>query len=119
MRADLSSGRGVCGRAPRDPSRRLLIALDALTGGRGKVYRHIEQPWASITFSGTRHMVSYVFAGAEGIAAGEALIGALPDHEFRIPGQLVAEAVVTVVDHALLPEPRLSVEIELLLLEDV
>ncbi len=58
------------------------------------------------------------FNGAAAIAAAEALIAALPDHEFAIPGQLVADASVVSVDQTALPEPRMVVELELLLLED-
>jgi hypothetical protein len=42
----------------------------------------------------------------------------LPDHEFLIPRQLVADAAVLSAEHNLLPEPRLLVEAQLLLLED-
>ncbi|MXO64270.1 hypothetical protein GRI91_00650 [Altererythrobacter endophyticus] len=77
-----------------------------------------EQGWASITFTGSRHTISMRFRGEAAIAAGETLIAALPDHEFTLPGQLVADAAVVAVDHTLLPEPCLCVEAELLLLED-
>ena len=43
---------------------------------------------------------------------------ALPDHEFTIPRQLVADAAVVAVEHTTLPEQRLEVTAELLLLED-
>ena len=58
---------------------------------------------------------TYLLAPGEG---GEALIAMLPDHEFALPGQLVADASVSAVDHALAPSPRLTVTCELLLLED-
>lgn len=51
--------------------------------------------------------------------AGEDFIADLPEHEFSIPGQLVAEARVTEVEHRLLPTPRIVVQCEMLLLEDV
>ena len=41
----------------------------------------------------------------------------LPEHEFALPGQLVADAAVTAVDHRLEP-PRMQVSCELLLLEE-
>ena len=71
-----------------------------------------------MTFSGTRHTVVLAFAGTEAIAAGEALIEALPDHEFTIPSQLVADAAVIAVEHTAHPAPRLVVELELLLLDE-
>lgn len=52
------------------------------------------------------------------IAAAEALIEALPEHEFTIPDQLVADAAIVSVEQVALPEPRIVVELELLLLED-
>ena len=79
---------------------------------------HREKAWASITFAGARHTVTLLFASDEAVAAGEHFIAALPDHEFAIPGQLVADAIVTEVDHRLLPAPRLVVTCELLLLEE-
>lgn len=92
--------------------------LDELAQGYGKVLRHGEKPWASVTFEGARHTLEIAFAGGEAVAAGEAFIAALPEHEFAIPGQLVADATVSRVEHVLLPEPRLTVEIEVLLLKD-
>jgi len=106
-------------RAERKGSwRRLLSALLDLSGGAAELVSHGEKPWASVTFSGTRHTVKLAFTGPTGIAAGEGLIAALPEHEFTVPGQVVIDATVVAVEHAMLPEPKLTVEAELLLLED-
>ncbi|AKM10128.1 hypothetical protein [Croceicoccus naphthovorans] len=105
-------------RQRRYPTERIEAALRALSGGHGRVVIHREVPWASITFSGSRHTLSLTFSGAEAVEAGERMIADLPDHEFIIPGQLVADAQVLSVDHAMLPEPVLRAEVELLLLED-
>ena len=102
----------------RTPWLPLLSALMELAGGKAELLRHAERNWASVTFCGTRHTIVLAFTGAEAVAAGEALIAALPDHEFAIPRQLVADAAVVAVQHSLLPEPRLEVTAELLLLED-
>ena len=67
---------------------------------------------------GTRHDVVLAFSGAEAVAAGEAFLDALPEHEFAIPRQLVADATVLSVEHTALPDPRLVVEVQLLLLEE-
>lgn len=96
----------------------LLSALLELAEGQAELLRHAERAWASATFAGTRHTVSLAFTGAQGVAAGEMFIAALPEHEFAIPRQLVADAAVISADHALLPEPRLEVEVQVLLLED-
>ena len=50
--------------------------------------------------------------------SGEEFVAALPDHEFAIPGQLVADATVAAAETTLLPQPRLAVTCELLLLEE-
>jgi hypothetical protein len=107
-------------RAPaRAPSRRpwlqLIAAVTELAGSDVELIRHTERGWASITFSGTRHAMVLAFTGTQ---AGEQFIAALPDHEFTIPRQLVAEATVVSVDQTVLAEPKLVIEIELLLLED-
>ena len=105
-------------RGERKSSRRLLNALVDLSGGTAEVLHHGEKPWASITFAGSRHTVALRFTGAEAVAAGEALIAALPEHEFTLPGEVVIEATVVSVEHAMLPDPRMTVDVELLLLED-
>lgn len=105
-------------RARRTTADRVRAALRVLTGGLGTVLSHDEKAWASITFSGTRHEVVFEFCGAEAVAAGEELIERLPDHEFAIPGQLVADATVTAVDHRFGAMERLQVTAVLLLLEE-
>ena len=105
-------------RSPRTPWMPLLSALLELAGGRGELVRHSERSWASVTFTGTRHTVVLTFSGADTIPAGEHFIDALPEHEFTIPRQLVAEATVVRVDHTALPLHRLEVEVQLLLLDE-
>lgn len=102
----------------RGPWHSLLSALMELAERKAELVRHSERSWASATFSGTRHEVVLSFSGAEAIAAGERFIDALPEHEFAIAGHLVADAAVAAVDQTALPEPRLEVTAELLLLED-
>lgn len=111
----LSAQRRAARRTPWLP---LLSALMALAQGKAELLRHAERAWASVTFSGTRHTVVLAFTGTEAVAIGEAFIDALPEHEFAIPRQLVADAAVIAVEHTALPEPRLEVTAELLLLED-
>ena len=97
---------------------RVRSALAELHAHRGQVLTHNEKAWASITFAGTRHSLALLFAGEDAVEAGEQFVASLPDHEFAIPGQLVADAGVVEVEHRLLPEPRLVVQCELLLLEE-
>lgn len=105
-------------RSRRTLADRVRAALIGLTGGAGTVLGHTETPWASITFSGTRHEVVLEFSGAEAVAAGEELIERLPDHEFAIPRQLVADATISAVDHRFGAMERLEVTAVMLLLEE-
>jgi len=101
----------------RATSDRLREALLDLAQGRAAIRGHAEKSWASVTFAGARHRVELLFDGAEAVAAGELFIAFLPEHEFDILGQLVADAAVTEVDHRFEP-PRMTVRCELLLLEE-
>lgn len=118
MRADPADTIKRPRRPVRSAAQRLHEAVLALAGNHAVLTRRAERGWASITFSGTRHELELVFEGGEAIAAGELFIVALPDHEFTLPRQLVADAAVTAADHRLLPEPRLMVRAELLLLDE-
>lgn len=104
-------------RRRRSPGERLLEALADLAQGQATVLSHAESGWASITFAGTRHKVVLEFRGADAVEAGECFIAFLPEHEFALPGQLVADAAVVEVDHQLQP-PLMRVTAELLLLEE-
>jgi len=119
--ARLNTGKGVG--APRarvrHPSVQLLDAIMRLAGGHGELISHGERPWASATFHGTRHTITLLFNDKEAATAADEFIAALPEHEFTIGGQLVADAVVSEVTHVTTPVERVVVEVELLLLADV
>ncbi|MFC4255043.1 hypothetical protein GRI97_06370 [Altererythrobacter xixiisoli] len=104
-------------RPRRNAGERARNALEKMMDGRGCVLRHRETDWASISFAGTRHRFDLRFEGEAAIAVAEEMIAELPDHEFTIPGQLVAEARVCEVDHQMHP-PVLLMSCELLLLEE-
>ncbi|MEE4199259.1 hypothetical protein [Erythrobacter sp.] len=105
-------------RPRRTTADRLRDAMLALAQGQAKLISHEETAWNSITFSGTRHEIAFEFTGAQAVAAGEELIAQLPEHEFTIPGQLVADATVREVDHRFGAEERLVATCVLLLLEE-
>ncbi|MEM7689680.1 MAG: hypothetical protein AAF291_11730 [Pseudomonadota bacterium] len=106
-------------RPRRSTSDRLRDTLLALSQNAGVITRHEESPWSSITFTGSRHEVVLDFTGHEAVEAGETFIAELPEHEFTIPGQLVADASVREVDHRFGADERMIVTCVLLLLEDV
>ncbi|MBO0750053.1 MAG: hypothetical protein J2O44_06455 [Porphyrobacter sp.] len=102
----------------RSSSERLREELQALAGGHALFLAHSEKSWASVTFAGTRHRLDLAFEGEEAVEAAESFIAFLPEHEFAIPKQLVADAAVTGVDHRIGCDPRMEVRVELLLLEE-
>lgn len=89
-----------------------------LAEGQADLLTHEETAWTSITFSGTRHEVMLDFNGASSVEAGEDFIACLPEHEFTIPGQLVADATIKEVDHRFGADERMVVTCVLLLLEE-
>ncbi len=101
----------------RAPGQRLAEALIVLGGGKCRITRQSEQNWASITFAGTRHTFDVVFEGEAAIEIGEDFIAALPEHQFSVRGQLVADAEVTKVDHRAAP-PLMKITCELLLIDE-
>ena len=102
----------------RGSSARLRDALLELAAGEASILSHSEKSSASITCAGTRHRFELAFNGEAAVQAGELFIVFLPEHEFMLPGQLVADAAVTAVDHRLAPEPKMLVSVELLVLDD-
>ncbi|WP_379920851.1 hypothetical protein [Erythrobacter sp. R86502] len=110
--------RRACVRPRRTLTDRVRSALMQITGGAGTVLSHEEKAWASITFTGTRHEIVLEFCGTDAVAVGEELIERLPDHEFALPGQLVADATIIKVDHRFGAMERLEVTAVMLLLEE-
>ena len=106
-----------CG-SRRSASERLREELQALARGDAQFVSHSEKTWASVTFAGARHRLDHLFPGEAAVEAGENFIAYLPEHEFYIPRQLVADAAVTAVGHRIGADPRLEVLIELLLLDE-
>ena len=102
----------------RGPWLALLSEVLTLAGSHAEFRHHAERPWCSATFSGSRHTVTLEFSGQPALDAAEVLIATLPDHEFTVSGQLVADATIAAVDHETGPPPRMIVEVELLLLDE-
>jgi len=102
----------------RGPWLALLEDLLRLAGPAAQFLHHAEKPWSSATFAGARHRIAFAFEGPEAVAAGETFIAALPGHAFTLRGHLVVDATVSAAEHSLVDRPRLSVEAELLVLDD-
>lgn len=102
----------------RTLSDRVREAVLTLAEGHGSLLTHEETAWSSITFTGTRHEIMLDFDGPEAVAAGEDFLENLPDHEFTIPGHLVADATIRAVDHRFGANERMVVTAVLLLLEE-
>ena len=102
----------------RGPWLGLLGELTKIAGGGTQLLRHAERPWSSNTFSGAQHTFHLAFEGPANVAGGEHLIAALPDHEFSLPGRIVADATVIAVEHSLIDGPRLTITAELLVLDE-
>jgi len=96
----------------------LLEAILVLAGPLARFERHGERPWSSATFSGARHSFRLSFDDPAAVAAGEAFIAALPDHEFVLRRGLVADATIAAVEHAPFGHPQMIVDAELLVLEE-
>lgn len=114
----------IAGETPPFPFRvrgtgaRLVAELMALADGYGTLLEHRQRGWASVTFNGTRHELAFRFEGEQAVAGGEVLIAALSEHEFTIPRQLVADAVVVAVNHAMIPAPLMEIRCEVLMLDE-
>ena len=74
-----------------DPHARLIRALIARSGDSATLDHGTSEPWASATFTGARHLLRLALppAAADGFVLG------LDEHEFAIPGHIVADVIVT------------------------
>ena len=95
----------------RSPAVRLREQLLGLACGHATILNHEEKAWVSVTFAGARHRVELAFEGIEAVEAGECFIAFLPEHEFAIPGQLVADAAVMLLKQAPSTSPGVGVVI--------
>lgn len=105
---------------PHPPSERLpeLRAVLGWCCGKAQLLFHGEPPWASATFSGTRHTIALSFQGGEAIEYGEALLSLLPEAELNLPGKIMADVSVVSVERRARPALETIVTLELLMLDD-
>lgn len=82
---DISTTRKV----RRGPAEKLREALSSLAGGKAQILTHSERSWASITFSGARHSIELAFEGIVAAKAGEEFIALLPDVRLVVKAELL------------------------------
>lgn len=73
---------------------RLLRQLGEMFGPGAEAGLCHEREWASATFSGARHSIDYRLPLAGPDAQMPAALADLPDHEFCLPGDIVADCSV-------------------------
>jgi len=99
----------------------VVAALLELSDNKAELVRHIERPWSTATFSGTRHQVELRFEGMDAAIIGEAMIEGLQENEFAIRGQLVADCSIVSIERRGIRAQgfvELIFVVELLLLEE-
>lgn len=109
---------GTRGPAAERAGKRLVAALQEMVGGCAELLAMGERAWASATFSGARHTITLRFKGTEDCEVADVFIEALPEHEFALPGLLVADAQIRSVTFDSLPAPAMTVDAELLVLNE-
>ena len=102
----------------RDPATLVLRALLTLCDGLAELEEHRGRAWASATFAGMRHRLRLSFAGDKGVERGEWLAQILAEHEFDLPGHIVADAAVIERHARREGTPALTLTIEILTVED-
>ena len=82
----------------RDPHARLLHTLLQTAGEGSRIDAASSRPWASATFTGSRHMIDLRFEGAQAHDASATLTERLPEAQFNIPGYIVADVSIDAQD---------------------
>lgn len=93
-----------------DAHRRLVRALVQRSGGTATLLAGEAVDWASVTFAGQRHRIALAVPAEDA----RRLADGLEEHEFALPGHLVADIAVVARRHG----PTTEVEIEALTIVD-
>lgn len=96
-----------------DVGSNLVEQIKILIGQHQQVVMTRERPWASITFSGTRHTIEIIPTTGSRDAFAASLGDWLANHEFELPGHFVADVLV----HAAEQKAR-SFTLEILTIDD-
>jgi hypothetical protein len=98
---------------PPDPD--IPAALMALAGGHGRLLWHKSRPWVSANFAGSRDEVAFEYFGSEAVAAGDAMLASMADHEFVLPDRIVVDIELRYFTRLKKPTDRTVAVIEMLL----
>ena len=79
---------------PKVPAKLVRAVLDICGEGSHLVAAH-EREWASATFCGARHCLDLLIPAAGNGATLPCAIAELPDYEFDLAGEIVADCSVT------------------------
>ena len=97
-------------------TRRLLRSLLDLAGPDAEVRCTETTPWASALYDGARHMIQMELSGEDAEVLAEALKTLLPDAEFLIMGNIVAD--LSVDEHVVLDAQRHRLDLSVLTIAD-
>ena len=97
-----------------DPHHRLVRLLLAFAGD-ARLESGSRRPWASATFVGATHRLCLAVAGRNAFRNAVELADRLPEVEFHIPGQIVADIQATNVEG---DEESARLYVEALTIED-
>ncbi|MDX3910729.1 MAG: hypothetical protein QHC67_13060 [Sphingobium sp.] len=97
-------------------TRRLLRSLLDLTGPDVLAHCRETTPWASALYDGTRHLIELELTGEDAALRAEALAQLLPNAEFLIMGNIVADLAVD--EHVVLDAQRHRLDLSVLTIAD-
>jgi hypothetical protein len=84
--------------------------------GAFRVEQLVSTPWASVTFSGARHRVTFTLEGAGAGGAADAFLAGMHEAEFDLPEHILADIALAGEDRA---GDRVRLTLEALTVEDV
>lgn len=79
----------------KDIAARLVRTVVGGIGPQATLLKADEREWASATFSGARHGLDLVITLPAADTPPPAFLGRLPEWEFDLPGEIVADCAVT------------------------
>lgn len=95
---------------------KLIRAVLEVCGEGSELVGAHEREWASATFSGARHSLDLLIQAKDEGGALPDTIARLPDHEFDLAGEIVADCAVTIGQRSRGADgrARLALRVELL-----